>query len=161
MTDKELKKLSRVQLLELLLEQTRRADDLEQQLQNAREQLRSRSIQVEEAGSLAEAALELNGVFSAAQQAADQYLQNVRSRNVILDEARQEAQKILEDAKRRAENLDRETEEACRRKTEKAEQDARRYWTELTGKFTAYMEQHPELKRNLLDQQSLKRTRSL
>lgn len=38
----------------------------------------SRVIELAEAGSIAEAALKLNGVFEAAQEAAEQYLQNVK-----------------------------------------------------------------------------------
>lgn len=38
----------------------------------------SRRIELDEAGSIAEAALRLNGIFEVAQQAADQYLYNVR-----------------------------------------------------------------------------------
>lgn len=38
----------------------------------------SKVIELEEAGNIAEAALRLNGIFEMAQQAADQYLMNVR-----------------------------------------------------------------------------------
>ena len=38
----------------------------------------SRQIDLEEAGSIAEAALKLNGIFEAAQKAAEQYLINVK-----------------------------------------------------------------------------------
>ena len=38
----------------------------------------SRIIELEEAGSIAEAALRINGVFEAAQRAAEQYLMNVK-----------------------------------------------------------------------------------
>lgn len=38
----------------------------------------TREIELEEAGSIAEAALRLNGIFEAAQEAADQYLMNVK-----------------------------------------------------------------------------------
>lgn len=78
MTEKELKKLNRKQLLELLLEQTKRADRLERQLHNAKMRLAKRTIDENEAGSIAEAALRLNHVFEAAQAAADQYVENVR-----------------------------------------------------------------------------------
>lgn len=78
MTEKELKKLNRKQLLELLLEQTKRADKLERQLLFARAKLARRTINENEAGSIAEAALRLNGVFEAAQAAADQYVENVK-----------------------------------------------------------------------------------
>jgi len=78
MTEKELKKLNRKQLLELLLEQTKRADRLEKQLRIARAKLAKRTIDESEAGSIAEAALRLNKVFEAAQAAADQYVENVK-----------------------------------------------------------------------------------
>lgn len=78
MTTKELQKLSRKQLLELMLEQSRRIDELEQELSQAREQLNQRQIALTEAGSIAEAALRLSGVFEAAQRAADLYLDSVR-----------------------------------------------------------------------------------
>lgn len=42
------------------------------------EWLHSRRIELEEAGSIAEAALQLNGIFEVAQQAAEQYLYNIR-----------------------------------------------------------------------------------
>lgn len=38
----------------------------------------SKRIELEEAGSIAEAALRLNGIFEVAQQAADQYLYNIK-----------------------------------------------------------------------------------
>lgn len=80
MTNKELKKLSRRQLLELMLAQSKRIDILEKELSHARMQLENRRIVAEEAGSIAEAALRLNGIFEAAQEAADQYLESVRHR---------------------------------------------------------------------------------
>lgn len=78
MTDRELKKLGRAELLELLLEESRENELLREQLKSMEKQLESRTIRIEQAGSIAEAALALNGVFQAAQQAADQYLENVR-----------------------------------------------------------------------------------
>lgn len=78
MTTKELQKLNRKQLLELMLEQSKRIDQLERQLAAAQEALAERRIVAQEAGSIAEAALRLNNVFEAAQMAADQYLENIR-----------------------------------------------------------------------------------
>ena len=75
MTDQELRKLSRVELLELLLEEKQENDRLRGQLEKANELLTKRAIEID---SIAEAALALNGVFEAAQKAADQYLENVR-----------------------------------------------------------------------------------
>ena len=78
MTDKELHKLKRAELLEILVEQSKEIDSLKEQLANAREKLKSREIVMAKAGSIAEASLALNHIFSDAQKAADQYLENVR-----------------------------------------------------------------------------------
>ena len=78
MTDRELKKLSRAELLELLLQETQENERLRKQLDKAQTLMESKIIRIENAGSIAEAALALNGVFEAAQKAADQYLENVR-----------------------------------------------------------------------------------
>lgn len=77
MNEKELKHLSRKQLLELLLSQIERADELEAKLAETEEKLKSRRLAEQQAGSLAEAALKLSGIFEAAQEAADIYLENV------------------------------------------------------------------------------------
>ena len=72
-----LKKLSRQELLEMLIESERHVEQLEKELEATRKQLEDRKIQIENAGSIAEAALKLNGIFEAAQAAADQYLENL------------------------------------------------------------------------------------
>ena len=78
MTDKELRRLSRSELLEMLIAQTAENDQLKTRLEQAEAQLRDRRIAVDKAGSLAEAALSLNGVFQAAEAAAQQYLENIQ-----------------------------------------------------------------------------------
>lgn len=78
MTDKELRRLKRSELLEMLIAQTEENHQLKIRLEQAEAQLRDRKIAVEKAGSLAEAALQLNHVFEAADRAAQQYLENVR-----------------------------------------------------------------------------------
>ena len=52
-----------------------RIRELEEEMAEWKE---SRRIELEKAGSLAEASLRLNGVFEAAQKDADQYLENLR-----------------------------------------------------------------------------------
>ena len=110
MTEKELHRLGRKDLLQLLVTQGREALTLQEELdgchtknaeldatltrlkdkldeKDARireleeemaEWKESRRIELEKAGSIAEASLRLNGVFEAAQKAADQYLENLR-----------------------------------------------------------------------------------
>ncbi len=74
-----LRKLSKLQLLELLAQQERELQTLRKELEEKNAALEDRRIRVEEAGSIAEAALKLNEVFEAAQRAADQYLESVKS----------------------------------------------------------------------------------
>lgn len=104
MTEKELKRLNRYQLLELLIFQTERADSLEKQLEEVKTELESRRIQLTEMGSIAEAALHLGGVFEAAQAAADVYINAAKEQAAALEaEARQRAEEILKETSRAAE----------------------------------------------------------
>lgn len=77
--EKQLKRLSRRELLELMLEQSKRIDALKEENERLREELDSKKIMIENSGSLAEAALRLSGVFEAAQKAADLYLENIKN----------------------------------------------------------------------------------
>lgn len=62
----------------MLLSQMEENRALSQKLQEAEAKLAEREITIAEAGTLAEAALKLNGVFAAADMAAKQYLENVK-----------------------------------------------------------------------------------
>ena len=79
MTDKELQKLSRSALLEMLLEQSRENDRLRAQVEELARQLSDRQFKIDQAGSIAEASMQINQVFEAAQAAAEQYLENIRA----------------------------------------------------------------------------------
>lgn len=79
MTNRDLKRLSREVLLEMLLEQSREVERLKQRNLELEKELESRRIMIRNAGSIAEAALQLNRIFETAQRAADQYLENVQS----------------------------------------------------------------------------------
>ncbi len=74
----DLKKLNRSDLLELLLEERRENDRLRTVLKKACKELADKKLQIEKSGTLAEAALKLNGIFEAADAAAAQYLENIR-----------------------------------------------------------------------------------
>lgn len=78
MTDKELRHLSRSELLEMLLAAAKENERLKAELEQSKAELRDRRIQMENAGTLAEAALQLNGVFQAADAACAQYIENIQ-----------------------------------------------------------------------------------
>lgn len=79
MTDKEVRKLSRKDLLQILVEQGKEIRELKRKLAEAEAALSDRQLTIDHAGSIAEAALQLNGVFAAAQAACDQYTENIRA----------------------------------------------------------------------------------
>ena len=139
MQDKDLRKLSRAELLELLISQTRRVEELEAQLADALGQLEKRQIAIDKAGTLAEASLMLNGVFEATEKAAAQYLENIerlsgqqqRVCDAMEAAARERAKTILEEAKA-----------ACRER--EARCDA--YEKALTQRLQKFYDQRPGLK---------------
>lgn len=117
MTDRELKKLSRVELLEMLLLQTREVERLQAELEQARDQLNSRELEMSQAGNIAEAALQVSGIFEAAQKAAEQYLENVRT---------------LEDGTlERCNRMEELCRERCRKHVQQAEQEAKQFWLQI------------------------------
>lgn len=77
MDEKQLRRLRRIDLMELLLSQAQEIESLQERVIELEEKLKNREILMVEAGSIAEAALKLNKVFESAQAAADQYLENV------------------------------------------------------------------------------------
>ena len=79
MTEKELRQLSRTQLLEILLEQSRELERVKRALDEQIQINENRLVQLKNVGNIAEAALALNGVFEAAQKAADQYIENIHA----------------------------------------------------------------------------------
>lgn len=73
-----IKKMSRKDLLEILIIERKKIDELESEIRHVKEQLSTKEIMIKNAGSIAEASLKLNKVFEKAQEAADQYLENVK-----------------------------------------------------------------------------------
>lgn len=84
MTTKQLSKLQRSELLEILLDQRKKIDSLEEENAELRARLEDRQILLEKSGSIAEASLALTSIFAEAQKAADLYVMNVK-RKAALD----------------------------------------------------------------------------
>lgn len=80
-TIKDLKKLGRKELLEILLEQQLLIEKQEEELKEIKKKLERRKINISNSGTLAEAALRLSGIFEAAQEAADIYLENLKEQS--------------------------------------------------------------------------------
>ncbi|MBR4882228.1 MAG: hypothetical protein IKU19_09845 [Clostridia bacterium] len=99
MTDKEFKRLNRAQLIEIIYQLQLKIDDLTErniELENA---LSDKRLHISNAGNLAEAVLKINDCFTSAQNAADQYLNEIKA---IREEIESERQSILEQARAEA-----------------------------------------------------------
>ncbi len=110
MTDKKLRRLSRMELIDIIFELQQRYEESLAESQRLKETLDERVLHMEQAGSLAEAALRINGVFEAAQAAADQYVQSLKAANEeiekTLSDARAEGGRIIQAAQDRARQLE-------------------------------------------------------
>lgn len=154
MTAKELKNLSRSDLLELLIEQTEKNIRLQKELEEARQKLLSREIAISNAGSMAEATMQLNGVMQAVDQAAAQYLTNVLKRceeqeakcaELEADYERR-AQELMEDTRLKCAELERSTQERCDAMLQDAERESQTYWDRVYEKLEQLCACHESLK---------------
>ena len=102
MTDKEFKRLGRAQLLDIIYQLQLQVDDLSHKNQELENALREKRLRVENAGDLARAALEINECFKSAQNAADQYLEEIR---IMREEAETECQRLIAKAREEADSL--------------------------------------------------------
>ena len=102
MTDKEFKRLSRAQLIEIIYQRQLQIDKLNEEKQALENELEDKRLRLQSAGNIAEAALEINDCFRSAQNAAEQYLNEIKA---IREETDTERQRILKEAKAEAEAI--------------------------------------------------------
>lgn len=79
MNSKQLRSLSKLDLLEIMHRQELEIERLTAEKEEAVSMLDERQLSVRQAGSLAEASLMVSGILRSAQDAADIYLENIRS----------------------------------------------------------------------------------
>ena len=183
LSDKELQRLKRVDLLEMLLEQSKENEALKQKLKEKDQEMKQLQIKVEdrkiaikEAGSIAEASFQLNGVLEAAENAAKQYLDNLQDMhekehselvkkeeemerrcldmleltskrcNELLDETEQQCDQMLDETERFCSERERETEEWCNSLEEKTKRDVEKRWNDLAVRVREMYSSRQELR---------------
>lgn len=99
MTDKEFKRLGRAQLIEIIYQLQLELDKVNEEKQELASELADKRLRLSKAGNIANAALEINDCFRSAQNAAEQYLNEIKA---IREEAETERQKILKEARAEA-----------------------------------------------------------
>jgi len=112
MTDKEFRKLKRGDLIAIIYEYQKKQEELVKEISELREQLESKNLKINKAGSIAEAVVGLDLLFETAQKTADDYIEQVRLANEeaekkaaeIIKRAEDEAAEIVLKAKTKAAN---------------------------------------------------------
>lgn len=157
MNDKELQKLSRKDLLEMLIEQSEELEATKAKLKIAVSELEDRDISIDKAGSIAEAALQLNGIFDAAELAAKQYLDNIKKLSErqervcqrLEKESLEVANKRIAETKEKCAVLEAETKAKCTEIIAQSKIEAKKYWDEVSVKLEEFYEEHVGLKEML------------
>lgn len=152
--NKELRKMKRVDLLDIMVSQSKENDYLKIQLDEALAELEERKIQIKEAGSIAEAALQLNGVFEAAEKAGSQYLENIARLSEeketinarIIEESERKVAQLMAETQAKCEKLERDTKIKCEGMVLQAEKESQEYWDKVSEKLESFYKQHRENK---------------
>ena len=152
--DTELKKMSKLELINKVEALYKEIEGLKDQLEAAENKLSSRKIELEEAGSIAEASLRINGVFEAVQGAAEQYLENIKSLSGEQDriceqrekESLEKAAKLMEETAEKCGKLEKETRDKCEKMVQMAKQETETYWELLSMKMENFYKEHIGLK---------------
>ena len=79
MTDKEFKRLTRYQLIDIIYQLQLELEVLSEKNQSLEKALEDKRLRINNAGNLAEAVLEINDCFRSAQKAADQYINEIKA----------------------------------------------------------------------------------
>lgn len=140
--NKELKKMSRKELLEILLEQAKRIEELENKIEKLNEKLESKKLIFKNAGSLADASLQLSGIFNVAQEAAEIYLNNIK-------ELKEKGEKELEE---KTNKMLKDTERKCK----KREKEANELLCNVELEVKNIVKQNPEIKEKVEDLRKFK-----
>lgn len=152
MADKELRKMNRTELIEIIYALQQNEHSLRSENEELRRQLDDKLLRIENAGSIAEAALSLNHIFEDAEAAAQQYLDSVRGadeeRAEIMAEAKEKAARMIADAQaevdKAAERI-RQTEAECQEMLEQSRQQVKRQRSAFIKEVRRFLSDNPEI----------------
>jgi hypothetical protein len=79
MKDNQVRKLSRKELLQIMVDQSKQIEQLKAKLREAERQQCDRVLVMNQAGTMAEAALKLNHIFEDADAACQLYIESIKA----------------------------------------------------------------------------------
>lgn len=153
MTDKELRKLGRIELIDIIYQLEKRQNELQEENTALQSKLDSVRITIDEAGSIAEAAVGINGVFEAAQKAANQYLSEIRMANseteercnLMIFEAEKKAAALIEKAENEVVKAKRDAQAIM----VEADDQIDKKWNDFIAKTEQVLKAHAELQSSM------------
>lgn len=149
MANKELRKMTRKDLLEILVEQQRIIEQLESKVDEYESDKQRNQVLIDRAGSIADAVITINDVFGKAQTVADQYLceiEKLKERTVQQTQA--ECEQIIAAANKKAESIIGDAETMRREKLKEL--------YVIYQKINNYLNTHPNIKEHIENTGSLK-----
>ena len=102
MFSKELKKLSRRELVDIIYQLKKNEQEKQEKIDALEEALQDKRIHLSLAGSIAEAAVDITHLFSTAQKTADLYLQEIAA---MKEDTQKQCAAMLEDAQKQADAI--------------------------------------------------------
>lgn len=107
--EKELKRLSRRELVDVIYQMKKNEQRLEEEIEELKTALEDKRLRISNAGSLSDAAAEITRLFSTAQSTADLYLQEITAMksdtelqcSKMLDDAKKSVEKTLSDGEKK------------------------------------------------------------
>ena len=102
MASKELKRMSRRELMDIIYQMKINEQQMQEEIASLQAELQDKRIRLSSAGSIADAAASITDVFSAAQKTADLYLQEI---TCMKQETEKECAQKIEEARRTVEGI--------------------------------------------------------
>lgn len=183
LSGKEVQRLRRTELLEVLLLHSKENDALRSTIQeknviikDLRKQLNSKKIDLEKAGTIAEASFQMNGVLETVEKAAQQYLDNLQDLydrenaltlskeeefqnrcaavmqatiercDFMKEEMEAKCKEMWETTEQRCIEREAESERICKALDQKAKDDVDKRWMELSKRLEAFYASHEGLR---------------
>ena len=102
MISKELKRLSRRELVDIIYQLKKNEQEMQEEIELLKTELQDKRIRISTAGSIADAAMSVTNVFSTAQLTADIYLREI---SCMREDADRECAKKIEEAEKRVRDI--------------------------------------------------------
>lgn len=102
MISKELKRLSRRELVDIIYQLKKNEQEMQEEIELLKNELQDKRIRISTAGSIADAAMSVTNVFSAAQMTADLYLREI---SCMREDTEKECAKKVEEAEKKVRDI--------------------------------------------------------